>query len=182
MLGIDITRALGEAGFWLESGYVIIDALADDGNGRGDDYLRLSTGLDYSLGSGTYGFIEYHFNQPGSIDANDYLYLPANTAYFEGSTYLLGKHYLMPGISHQFTPLVTGNMNMLINLGDPSASFTPNIEYNIAPDIYLSAGAYIGLGKRPGDLNEIIFHPERIFRSEFGSYPNIYFASFRVYF
>lgn len=182
MLGIDLARSIGNAGFWFESGYIIIDALSDNGNGYGDDYLQLSTGLDHSLGPNTYAFLEYYFNQAGSNNSNDYLYLPLKTAYREGATYLLGKHYLIPSVTHQITPLVNGNLSMLINLGDPSISITPNLEYNIAPNIYVSAGAYIGLGERPNNITEIIESPEKIFRSEFGSYPDLYYSSFRIYF
>lgn len=182
MVGIDVARSIGESGFWCEAGYVFVDALAEDGNGAGNDYLRLSTGLDHSLGPNTYGFIEYHFNQAGSNNADDYSLLLSETAYREGSTYLLGRHYLIPGITHQLTPLISGSMNMLVNLGDPSFSITPVIEYNIAPDIYLSAGAYLGLGKTAADLSDNGDTAGGIFRSEFGSYPEIYFASFRVYF
>jgi hypothetical protein len=51
------------------------------------------------------------------------------------------------------------------------------VEYNFAQDIYLSAGGFIGIGKRPETEDE-----ETQFRSEFGGYPTLFFSSFRIYF
>ena len=48
------------------------------------------------------------------------------------------------------------------------------LEYNIAEDIYLKGGSYIGIG--PGPRSSV--QPG----SEFGSYPNIFYGSFRYYF
>ena len=61
-------------------------------------------------------------------------------------------------------------------LSDLSIWVGPQVEYNIAEDIYLSAGGFLSIGKRleNGETPE--------FRSEFGSYPNIIFSSFRAYF
>jgi len=183
MIGLDLTRAIGGAGFWVEGAYVVVDGMSDNGDGVGDDYLRLTTGLDYSFGSRTYGFVEYHYNQAGSNDAGDYAANRATTAYREGAVYLLGEHYVIPGLVYQFTPLVTGTAQAWINAGDPSVSVVPNIEYNIAENIYLSGGAYIGVGKSSEVLRGPFGIPTGInFRSEFGAYPDFYYGSFRVYF
>jgi hypothetical protein len=62
---------------------------------------------------------------------------------------------------------------------DPSLFVTPQAEYNIASNIYIGAGSFIGIGKGPTAVQgELPF----VLRSEFGSYPNIYFGSFRYYF
>jgi hypothetical protein len=54
------------------------------------------------------------------------------------------------------------------------------LEYNIAENIYLAGGAYLGIGKRPEivDLSSGTFR----FHSEFGAYPAMFYTSFRVYF
>ena len=127
---------------------MVVDGLADEDRG-GEDYFRLTTGLDYSLTGTTYGFVEYHYNGVGTNHAEDYLAVLSHPAYRDGSVYLLGRHYLIPGLTHQITPLLTGNVMALVNLGDPSASIVPSLEYNVATDIYLSAGAYIGVGEEP---------------------------------
>ena len=88
----------------------------------------------------------------------------------------MGIHYLAPGFSYQLTPLISSNAQMLFNLSDLSIWFGPQVEYNIAEDIYLSAGGFLSIGK-PLENSET---PE--FKSEFGSYPSVIFSSFRAYF
>lgn len=182
LTGFDLSRSIGGAGFWLEGGYVFVDVLKSDDRNSEEDYFRGSTGLDYSLRDGTYLFAEYHFNQAGASEPDNYLSRFEKTAYTEGSVYLLGKHYLAPGVSCQLTPLIVLNGEALVNLTDPSAFLMPQVEYNIAEDIYLSAGVYLGLGKKPEYLASYVYGPFLRLRSEFGGYPDFYFTSFRVYF
>ena len=175
LVGLDIARGIGGAGFWLETAYVFTDPF-DDRRIASDDYLRTSFGLDYSFSGETYAFIEYHFNGAGTDKPDNYLTNLDRSAYTRGGVYLLGVHYLAPGISHQLTPLISISGQMLFNLSDPSTWIAPQIAYNIAEDIHLSVGGFISLGKRPkdDDLTQL--------QSEFGSYPNLFFSSFRVYF
>ena len=70
---------------------------------------------------------------------------------------------------------------MLANLSDPSLFLMPSIEYNIAENIYLSGGAYLGFG-RPIELVFSENDVEMRYNSEFGNYPDYYFTSFRIYF
>jgi hypothetical protein len=182
LAGFDLTRSIGGAGFWLEQGYVFTGALNGGGSRNGNNYFRSSLGFDYSLKNGTYLFLEYHFNQAGVCKPEDYLTRLGGTAYQEGSVYLLGRHYLAPGISYQITPLITFSGEALINLTDPSVFIMPRVEYNIAENIYLSAGAYFGLGRGPTAVISQNDVPALRLRSEFGSYPDLYFSSFRVYF
>jgi hypothetical protein len=182
MMGFDLARSLGGAGFWIEGGYVFASALSSDQSKSEPDYFRSSVGLDYSLRDGTYLFFEYHFNQAGACKSEDYLNKLKTAPYTEGPVYLMGQHYFAPGISYQTTLLIALTGEVLINLTDPSLFLVPQLEYNIAENIYLSAGAYLGLGNSP----EMIKQQEGEFKlqlgSEFGSYPNLYFTSFRIYF
>jgi hypothetical protein len=182
LTGLDIARSIGGAGFWLETAYVFVDALNSDKSDCSQDYFRGSAGLDYSLRDGTYLFAEYHFNQAGAKKPDKYLTVIQDIAYREGSVYLLGRHYLAPGISHQLTPLITFSGEALLNMADPSIFVMPQLEYNIAEDIYVSAGAYVGLGDSPKYVLDRDYNPSLRLRSEFGTYPDFYFTSFRVYF
>ena len=175
LIGLDITRGIGGAGFWLETAYVFTTPF-DDLPDAADNYLRTSVGLDYSFGGETYTFIEYHFNGAGAKNPENFLTNLEQPAYTRGGVYLLGTHYLAPGITHQLTPLISFSGQMLFNLSDPSTWIAPQIAYNVAEDIHLSVGGFISVGKRPknGDSPQ--------FQSEFGSYPNLLFSSFRVYF
>ena len=175
LAGWDLARGIGGAGFWLEAAYVFAESSGQDADTVGN-YLRASTGLDYSFGEKTYGFIEYHFNGAGAEAPENYLANLDQPAYTDGSVYLMGVHYLAPGFSYQLTPLISSSSQMLFNLSDLSIWVGPQVEYNIAEDIYLSAGGFLSIGK-PLDNGET---PE--FHSEFGSYPNVIFTSFRAYF
>ena len=175
LVGFDIARGIGGAGFWLETAYVFAEPFDEDSDAL-NNYLRTSVGLDYSLGGETYTFIEYHFNGAGTQKPENFLTNLEQPAYTRGGVYLLGVHYLAPGFTHQLTPLIGFSGQILFNLSDPSTWIAPQIAYNVAEDIHLSIGGFISVGKRPknGDSPQ--------FQSEFGSYPNLLFSSFRVYF
>ncbi len=174
LVGIDLARSIGGAGFWLEAAQVFSDALSGDSDPGSRDYFRGSLGFDYSYENNTYVFVEYHFNQAGKDDPAEYQDSYSEGAYTKGSVYLLGRHYLTPGITWEFTPLIYGSMQLLTNLSDQSIYVTPSLEYNVAENIYLSGGAFIGLGDSPDWMTDM--------DSEFGSYPDIFFTSFRLYF
>ena len=167
LLGIDVARGIGSVGAWIEGTRVF--TMGRDAS----DYFRVSTGIDYSFGGETYGFIEYHFNGAGVRDPEDYLANLNRPTYRDAAVYLMGTYYFALGITHQLTPLVVLSGQFLANVTDPSFFFAPAIEYNIAQDFYLSAGAFIGIGDRPQGGH---------FQSEFGGYSNILFFSFRIYY
>lgn len=175
LVGFDIARGIGGAGFWLETAYVFTEPFNGNTNTL-NNYLRTSIGFDYSFGGETYAFIEYHFNGAGTQNPENLLTNLEKPAYTRGGVYLLGVHYLAPGVTHQLTPLISFSGQMLFNLSDPSTWIAPQLAYNVAEDIHLSVGGFISLGKRPknGDSPQL--------QSEFGSYPNLFFSSFRVYF
>ena len=176
MTGFDIARGIGGAGFWLETAYVYANAF-DGENEEAENYLRASIGLDYSFGGVAYGFIEYHFSGAGAQEPEDYLDNLNRPAYTDGAVYLMGRHYFVPGLTFQITPLISLSGVVLSNIADPSVFPSLQVEYNFAQDIYLSAGGFIGIGKRPETEDE-----ETQFRSEFGGYPTLFFSSFRLYF
>lgn len=175
LLGFDMTRSLFDAGVWIEGAWTFTD-FTSDGRDSDRDYLRLTAGIDYNFSCNLYTFIEYHYNGAGEFDAENYAKNISKPAYLEGGTYLLGKHYIAPGATYEIVPLLTGKMQLLINLTDPSAMIAPGIEYNITDNIYLEAGAYLSFGKKI----EKKFIPE--IHSEFGTYPNIYYLSAKAYF
>lgn len=182
LAGIDLSRAIGGAGAWIEAAYVWEDAAAKRSSDDSNDYLRFTAGCDYSFSGKLYGFIEYHFNQAGAGGADGYSRVIQSAAFREGGVYLLGSHYLCPGVTYQFTPLLSLDSSILVNVEDPSLLFAPTVEFNVAEDIYLSSGAFVGFGDTRIDSGFISPPPSPVFPSEFGSYPDVYFASFRIYF
>jgi hypothetical protein len=143
---MDIARSIRGAGFWAEAAYVIPDFFKE---GRNDsDYFRLSTGLDYNFSGKMYGFAEYHFSSAGKSKPENYTEFFQSSAFQDGSVYLLGKHYLGIGLTYQVTPLIPFSGLVLLNINDGSFTLAPQVEYNIAENIYLSAGSYLGFGKK----------------------------------
>lgn len=184
LLGLDLARSIGGAGAWLEAAYVIPEALLRNGAAGGKDYFRASAGVDYNFGPKTYGFAEYHFNSAGGSEPETYLSSIATTPHQDGAVYLLGRHYMSVGSTYQITPLLPFTGLIIANLGDLSIVLAPSVEYNISQNIYLAGGAYIGVGKRPEILAGTpgpTLQPN-LLHSEFGSYPDMVYASFRVYF
>lgn len=174
LLGVDIARSMGGAGYWLEAAYTLAGATGEYASE--ENYLRLSSGLDYNLADGVYGFIEYHLNGAGELKPRNYLRSLAETAYREGAVYLMGRHYLAPGLTWEVTPLLIVNAQALANVADGSAFVSLTFEYSFAEDVFVEAGAFFSLGEEASGLLEI--QP----RSEFGLYPDIYFTSVRLYF
>lgn len=181
LAGIDLVRSLGGAGIWIEAAYVDIDYF-NEKDTVGSGFTRISMGADYSFGASWYTFLEYHYSGPGSNDPDDYFSLALEKPLREGLIYLLGKHYLAPGAVYQITLLWTVSAAALINLGDPSALLSPRVEYNVAENVYLEAGAHIGAGRAPY-LEDPMF-PTFSLRlgSEFGTYSDLLYFSFRYYY
>ncbi len=179
--GIDVTGSIGGAGIWLEGAYNFSRALDDNSQDGTDDYFRTSIGMDYVFSDGTYTFLEYHFNQAGTSEPGEYLYELSTPPYTDGAVFLMGRHYLAPGVTYQITPLIVFSGQALVNINDLSLLFTPQIEYNITQNMYISAGTFNGIGKEPEAAQQGLL-PTGEPQSEFGSYPDIYYASFRYYF
>ena len=123
LVGIDVARGIGRVGAWIECARVF--TMGRDAS----DYFRVSTGIDYSFGGETYGFIEYHFNGAGVRDPEDYLINLGRPAYRDAAVYLMGAHYFAVGTTYQLTPLIALSGQFLANVTDPSFFFAPAIEY-----------------------------------------------------
>ncbi|MCK4888881.1 MAG: hypothetical protein KAS97_03055 [Candidatus Aminicenantes bacterium] len=179
LLGFDLSGSLGGAGLRLETAYILDKVMDKDlPEELKNNYFRLSLGLDYNFNDSIYGYFEYHFNSPGSLDTDYYLSLYTENAYSEGSVYLLGKHYISAGITYQLHPLIPFSAFAIYNMSDKSIIISPSLEYNISENIYLSFGAFLSAGKGAQFSNIDSLN----LKSEFGSYPNLIFTSFRIYF
>jgi len=180
LIGLDIARSVGGSGVWLEAAYVLPDAL-NATLPKPANYARLTAGMDRSLSAKVYAFVEYHFNSAGSSRPSSYAGLFGTPAYTRGTVYLMGQHYAIVGTTYQASPLIPVTTLVIWNATDGSFAFSPQADYNIAQNMYLGGGVYLGIGRRP--LTPLFggsISPE--LRSEFGSYPDFVYLSFRVYF
>jgi hypothetical protein len=181
LIGLDLARTVGGASLWLEGAYVKAGAFRSAPDPGDSDYFRLSCGADRGLGRDSYVFLEYHFNSAGGRAASDYAGRTATAAYRDGAVYLLGRHYLGAGLNTQLMPLLPVTGLVLWNIGDGSLMALVRGEYNVAENIYVAAGVQIGGGRGP-DVPVDPLPPGLGIRSEFGLYPDLFFASFRIYF
>jgi len=181
LIGFDLSRAVGGASVWLEMAYVSPDFFNSEPE-KENPYFRTSLGIDFNFRGGLYTFLEYHYSSAGENRAENYLNILDSTAFRDGPVYLLGKHYLGLGLTKQITGLITSTGFLLANLSDTSFSFSPQLEYNLAENIYIAAGAYIGVGKKPEYVLGPLDEPPTLLHSEFGAYPDMIYTSFRFYF
>ena len=187
MLGFDMTRAISNAGFWLEGAHVFAGIFND--HIKEEDYFSLVSGLDYNFENNTYIFMEYHYNSAGTSIKKEYISnttrqnntftgsTTLKTAYGAGAAYLLGRHYLIPGVTYEFTPLISGTLHSLINLSDFSTYLGIKSEYNVKENLFLEAGVFSALGKSSA-MEGLTVIPE----SEFGLYADMIYMGIRLYF
>ena len=168
LFGLGLQTAIWDLGFWLEAAYV---------NGD-ENYLRLSTGVDYSFSERTFVQIEYHYNGAGSNDHNDYLSNLSATPYQRGGVFLLGESYIMPSFTVQLSSLWFVATQVIYNLDDNSAFLSVSAEYNIAENFYMDFGYY----HFSGDEFSLTETGLPKLDSEYGSNPSTLFASIRYYF
>jgi hypothetical protein len=168
LVGAGIQTAIGDFGFWFELARVNGDT----------DYLRTSIGLDYAFTENSFAMIEYHHNGAGSDDPSEYLSLLATLPYQSGGVFLLGKDYLMPSFSLQLSPLWILSTQAIYNLGDDSAFVSLSAEYNVLEDFYMDFGFYHFFG----DEITILVPGVPLLGSEYGTNPDVIYASIRFYF
>ena len=181
MAGLNVSGSIGGAGVWFEGAYTFA-GLLEDGSDMDFDksFVRLSTGFDYYFPHDIYFFFEYHYNQAGALESEDYFtnYTNQPAAYGDSGVYLFGEHYIAPGMTWQVHPLVTFAFSVLFNCSDPSGMIATSLDWSVVEDVSISAGANISLGKR-SDLSNIF---RAIPQSEFGFYPDIYYLDLKMYF
>lgn len=182
LLGLDVARALGDAGAWLESAYVKPGFFEHSDDEQDKGYLRLSVGVDTRLAGDTVGFAEYHFSSAGTSEEAEYADLASTPAYNDGGVYLLGRHYIALGLNHQFSPLLTLAAAVTCNINDHSVHLAPELEVNMAQDLYVTLGLSIGIGATPAVANDANATSLLSYESEFGAYADFVFLTVRKYF
>lgn len=168
LAGIGLQTSLGDFGYWFEAARVTGD----------DDYTRMSTGFDYAFRENVFGQIEYHYNGAGSEDTDEYLQALESLAFERGGVFLLGKHYLIPAMTWQITPLWYLTGQAIINFSDDSAFVSLSAEYNVAANFYMDFGYYHFIG------DDLALAPSGLpqLQSEYGPNPDRLYTSISFYF
>ncbi|MDD5168087.1 MAG: hypothetical protein PHN75_04655 [Syntrophales bacterium] len=169
LLGGGLQRGIWLLGYNLDAACVWTD--------QDDRYFRLSQSLDYSFKSGLTLFTEYHFNGAGTDDPSAYLSRLSNFAYRRGGVFLLGRHYIIPGMTYPITALLNSRLQTMTNLQDGSTFISGSLEYGLSQNVYLDAGFFGALGSSPQQGVAGV-----ALTTEFGSYPNQIYGALRWYF
>jgi len=187
LLGGGLETALGDFGFWFETAYVharLDDQITSPLTSPPDSsasihYWRHSIGSDYALNERWILMLEYHFNGAGASDPADYTALLQRQPYQQAGVYLLGRHYLIPALSWQATPLLKVTGSGFFNLQDDSCFISLAGEFSWSENLYSDVGLYWS----QGDGLQVANNPAGLqFGSEFGIYPVSLYASLRWYF
>lgn len=177
MAGLNVSGSIKGAGVWLEGAYTF-DSMLDKWDKDGD-FFRISTGFDYYFANDVYLFFEYHYSSAGTLSSSKYLtnVMSNRAAYGDSGVYLLGEHYVAPGMNWQLHPLVGLNLQLLINCADPSVMSIAAMKFSLSDNINLDAGATLSFGKKP-QKGDVV--PE--LHSEFGTYPHFFYINLSAYF
>ncbi len=160
LFGGSLNRALGGSVGWVEAACTKPE--------KEDSYWRLSTGFERSFWNSTlYGFLEYHYNSPGTKNYEEYSANLNQPAYTTGGVYLMAKHYLATGLSVTATPLLTLNGSSLLNMNDNSIQLTAGGEYSLSDNSAVEAGISKGFGT---------------IGTEFGNIPTFFHLIYSLYF
>lgn len=120
---------------------------------------------------------ELYFNGSGAPKASDYLAEFSSPRFAVGEEYNVGRLYAGVAADWEVHPLLHALASAIVNLEDPSAILAPELDYNVAQNALLVAGAFIPVGRSPRYAG-LSTTP----RSEFGLYPEVYHLDAKLYF
>ncbi len=139
------------------------------------DLPRVTVGVQRVAMRWTLG-AEYHFNGLGYA-REDYGEAVTAPEFQRGETYFLGQHYLgLTGFYGSDGGWGAGG-GVMANVVDPSVVIFPAIQYELAEQMSVSAGAYLGFGEAP-ELDGL----ELRLNSEYGGQPDLVFVQMTVFF
>lgn len=143
-----------------------------------EDHFTIVIGTDYRFENSLYVNLEYLYNSMGE---NDNL----NEALLRniiGESLSLGKHLAGIQVSYEFHPLLTGRIAWIYSFSDTSSLVSPTFTYSVADEAEFLCGATLGYGERPSTLQVSPGLNIPVLRSEFGTYPDVFFMEFKLYF
>jgi hypothetical protein len=119
--------------------------------------------------------MEYLYNGAGDADNLE----TALVRMLAGGSYHLGEHLLGVVANYEILPILNGSLAWIFSFSDQSSLIQPGLVLSVSDEAEFLFGAMIGLGARPVPSG-IAGVP--MLKSEFGTYPNIYYMEFKFYF
>lgn len=156
------------------------EAAAED-----DPFVRAVVGADfYPGGTGTTTITaELYVQSLGAADPADYPARWRGERVARGELWTVGRYYGAVVVTREIIPIVAASGSLIANLADASALFAPALSWSVSDEAAVSAGAYVGLGRRPDDIEAgDLFGLDQTVRSELGLLPTTAYLSMRAYF
>jgi hypothetical protein len=138
-----------------------------------EDYSSGVLGIGYNFDNTINIQAEYFYNGAGEPD-NLNLALDRMQ---QGFMKNMSRNLAGLSVSYDITPVFISRISTIVSLDDDSYQIQPDITYGISDNIDFIIAAIINRGNRPIDDSG-----EAVINSEFGTYPDIYFAELKVYF
>ncbi|MEZ4222475.1 MAG: hypothetical protein R3B13_16165 [Polyangiaceae bacterium] len=120
---------------------------------------------------------EAYVNGSGAPKPKYYLDEMTSPRFAVGEAYNVGRLYVGVAADWELHPLLHALGSAILNAEDPSAILAPELDFDVAENTLLVAGAFIPVGKGPR-YEATAITPE----SEFGLYPRIYHLDAKIYF
>lgn len=140
--------------------------------------LKAVVGASYQfpVGEGLRAIVEYHYNGFGLAFPVSVLELAADpavaTRLARGDFQTLGRHLLALGASYTFELTLGASLQALVDPSDGSGLLAPSLTWDVAENVTLVAGGYVGWGRLPEDF---------VLRSQLGATPVTVLIQLRVY-
>ena len=138
-----------------------------------EDHMTLVAGIGRTFENSFVMELEYLYNGAGSTDDLAASFIRSSL----GSSLHMGEHLLGLLFSYDILPIFVSRVVGVYSFSDQSALIQPTFFLSLADEVDLLFGATISMGDRPALANGI-----PILKSEFGTYPDFYFAELKYYF
>ncbi len=139
-----------------------------------EDHFTAVVGLGHRFENTLVLELEYLYNGGGEVNNLN----KARPRFQSGAILHLGRHLVGFMASYDFMPILVGQVAAIYSLSDSSVNIQPSLNLSLSDNADLLLGASINVGRRPeGDSVQTTR-----FKSEFGTYPNFYFAEIKFYF
>ncbi|WP_394829319.1 hypothetical protein [Pendulispora albinea] len=134
--------------------------------------------VDRRFENGLYISAEYFYN--GAVTGDSFLAAALRTRI--GETTNLGEHLVGALVTYEATPTMKIKAASVLSIHpehfSASALVSPSVDWSVAENVDLTVGALLMFGARPA----VDPSGTTVARSEFGLFPNVYYAQFKFYF
>jgi len=139
-----------------------------------EDQLTSVVGLGHRFENGLVLEFEYLYNGGGESENLN----PAWPRFQSGAILHLSRHLAGLLATYDFMPILLGQVALIYSLSDSSVQVQPSLTLSLSDNAELLLGAGLNSGRRPeGESVQTT-----TLKSEFGTFPDFYFAEIKVYF